>query len=67
MVGQNMQNIRIGNRIRRARKKEKMTQKELAERIGRTANAVSMYERGLVSIPKPVLDQIAFVLEKFRA
>lgn len=67
MVGQNMQNIRIGNRIRRARKREKMTQKELAARIGKTANSVSMYERGLVSIPKVVLDQIAFVLEKFRA
>lgn len=51
----------IGNKIRHYRK-GKMTQQELAEKIGKTESSVRKYEKGLVTIPLNVLEQIASVL-----
>ncbi|MCD8091018.1 MAG: helix-turn-helix domain-containing protein, partial [Clostridiales bacterium] len=47
--------------IRRFRK-GKMTQKELAEKIGKTESSVRKYEKGLVNIPLDVIEKIASAL-----
>ncbi|MBQ8682425.1 MAG: helix-turn-helix transcriptional regulator [Selenomonadales bacterium] len=39
-----------------------MTQQELADRIGKTESSIRKYEKGLVTIPLDVLEQIASVL-----
>ena len=36
-----------------------MTQQELAEKIGKTESSIRKYEKGLVTIPLDVLEQIA--------
>lgn len=63
MVGMNSLNIDIGNRIKRARRKAKLTQKELAERIGKTESSVRKYEVGKTTIPIDVIAEIAYVLD----
>lgn len=52
----------IGSQIRKYRKRENMTQKELAQRIGKTESSIRKYEKGLVDIPNVVLEKIANVL-----
>ncbi|MCD7847535.1 MAG: helix-turn-helix domain-containing protein [Oscillospiraceae bacterium] len=51
----------IGLKIKQYRK-GKMTQKELADKIGKTESSVCKYEKGLVTIPLNVLDEIATAL-----
>lgn len=51
----------IGKKIKQYRK-GKMTQQELAERIGKTESSVRKYEKGLVTIPLDVLENIASAL-----
>lgn len=51
----------IGKNIKRFRK-GKMTQAELAEKIGKSASSVKKYELGLVEIPNSVIEQIAVAL-----
>lgn len=58
-----MNSIEIGQNIKKARKKRNLTQKELADRIGKTESSIRKYEKGLVQIPIDVLEQIALVLE----
>ena len=51
----------IGRNIKRFRK-GKMTQGELAEKIGKSASSVKKYELGLVEIPNRVIEEIAATL-----
>lgn len=57
----NLNSQEIGKKIKRHRK-GKITQKELAEKIGKTESSIRKYEKGLVTIPLDVLEQIAVVL-----
>jgi transcriptional regulator with XRE-family HTH domain len=52
----------VGARIRKARRKRKLTQQQLAKRIGRPQSCVSLYERGLSSPSIEVREQIALAL-----
>lgn len=52
---------RIGEKIRKHRI-GKMTQAELAEKIGRSESSVRKYEKGLTEIPHSVIEKIASVL-----
>ena len=52
-----------GNKIRSYRKKMKLTQEELAQKIGVKGNTVSAYERGGVELPHSKLLAIAEVFE----
>ena len=49
----------LGEAIARARNRADLTQPELAERIGKSHQTVSAYERGTVDIPFSVLVSIA--------
>ncbi|MBO5245106.1 MAG: helix-turn-helix transcriptional regulator [Selenomonadales bacterium] len=57
----NLSDQEIGKKIKLYRK-GKMTQQELADRIGKTESSIRKYEKGLVTIPLDVLEQIASVL-----
>jgi len=48
--------------IKAARKKQKMTQKELADIIGYSESSICKYEQGLVEIPMVIIEKIASVL-----
>ncbi|MBQ8682426.1 MAG: helix-turn-helix transcriptional regulator [Selenomonadales bacterium] len=63
MENKNPLNMRIGKRIKEARRKLKLTQMELAESIGRTESSVRKYEAGKVTIPIDVIAEIAYVLK----
>ncbi len=52
----------IGQRIRERRKILHLTQKQLAEKIGKTESSMQKYEAGKVEIPFSVLENIADVL-----
>lgn len=51
----------IGKNIKRFRK-GKMTQGELAEKIGKSTSSIKKYELGLVEIPNSVIEEIAATL-----
>ncbi|MFR6224483.1 MAG: helix-turn-helix domain-containing protein, partial [Lactococcus lactis] len=51
--------VQIGKRIKWTRKRVGITQKELANKIGRTESSVQKYENGKVEIPISVLEDIA--------
>lgn len=50
-------------KIKEKRKDCKITQAELAERIGKTESSIRKYEKGLVAIPTDVVEKIAETLE----
>lgn len=52
----------LGANIKSYRKASRITQQELADRIGRTKNSVQKYEKGLVKIPNNVIEKIAMEL-----
>ncbi len=54
-------NYEIGQKIKEYRK-GKMTQRELAEKIGKTESSIRKYEKGLVTIPLDVIQKIADAL-----
>lgn len=56
-----MNDIDIGKRIKQYRK-GKMTQKELASKIQRTESSIRKYEKGLITIPLNILEEIASAL-----
>lgn len=58
-----MNNVLIGLNIKQARKAKGLTQKQLAEKIGRVESSIRKYEKGEVEIPSSILEQIAEVLE----
>lgn len=55
---------RIGNRIRDARIAKRMTQRELAAKLGLSLGPIQHYERGRNAITVDRLSQIAKVLER---
>lgn len=52
----------IGENIRKYRKNNKLTQSELAKKIGRTESSIRKYEKGIVKIPMYLLEKIAEAL-----
>lgn len=64
--GDNMDNVKIGNKIKQLRMINQMTQKELAKCIGKTESSIRKYEKGLIEIPLNVLDEIANALNASR-
>lgn len=52
-------NGKIGANIKKYRKEKKITQKQLAELIGKTESSIQKYEAGKVEIPTSVLNNIA--------
>lgn len=56
-----MNDVDIGKRIKQYRK-GKMTQKELAAKIQRTESSIRKYEKGLITIPLNILEEIASAL-----
>lgn len=58
-----LDNISLGLKIKELRKEKKLTQQELANKIGRTESSIRKYEKGLVDIPNSVLTQIAIELD----
>ncbi len=60
---QNQTNEHIGENIKKYRKEKKLTQQELADKIGKHKITVAKYESGKISVPIDVLDQIANELD----
>jgi len=56
-------NEKLGKRIRRARKDKKMSQEELADRVGLHYTTISRIERGISNSPVQTIDKIAKVLK----
>lgn len=54
---------KIGQEIKKHRKKAGMTQKELASKIGKTESTIRKYEKAQIEIPINVIDSIASVLK----
>ena len=52
----------IGLKIKQKRKECKITQPDLALKIGKTESSIRKYEKGLVNIPTDVLEKIAEAL-----
>lgn len=53
----------LGNRIKTIRKSKKMTQKDLAQKIGKSYSVVQKYELDITQPPLDVLKTIATALE----
>ena len=51
--------IKIGNKIKEARKRTKMTQEELAGAVGVSDKSISAYESERISPPIKILEKIA--------
>lgn len=58
-----MNNVLIGLNIKAARKRKRMTQRELADHIGKVESSIRKYEKGEVEVPNSVLEQIASTLD----
>jgi len=56
-------NEKLGKRIRKARKDKKMSQEELADRVGLHYTTISRIERGISNSPVQTIDKIAKVLK----
>ena len=54
---------KIGLKIKENRKKLKLTQKELGEKIGKTESSIQKYEKSLTQIPNDVLEKLADVFQ----
>lgn len=53
----------VGFNIKTIRKSKKMTQEQLAQRIGKHESSIRKYEKGLTDIPNEVIIKIADALE----
>jgi transcriptional regulator with XRE-family HTH domain len=53
----------VGDRIRWARERKELTQKELAKYVGKSRAAVVQYEMGRIAAPLSVVNQLANVLD----
>lgn len=58
-----MNQEKIGNFISKLRKEKKLTQEQLAEKLGITKNAVSKWERGLGLMDLSLLQPLSQILE----
>lgn len=54
---------KIGLKIKENRKKFKLTQQELGDKIGKTKSSIQKYEKGLTQIPNDVLEKLAKVFQ----
>lgn len=54
---------KIGLKIKENRKRLKLTQKELGEKIGKTESSIQKYEKGLTQIPNDVLEKLSEVFQ----
>ncbi|MBP3384151.1 MAG: helix-turn-helix transcriptional regulator [Firmicutes bacterium] len=54
---------KIGSTIKIHRKKQNMTQQDLADSINKSLRTVQGYENGTINIPMPSLEQIALALD----
>lgn len=52
----------VGDKIKQFRKQHGLTQRELAKKIGKSANTVSDYEKAISTIPTDTLFEISNVL-----
>ena len=57
------ENVRIGSQIRDLRKSKNISLTVMAEKIGKSVGYISQVERGVSSLPIPVLQSISDVLE----
>lgn len=55
-------NEKLGKRIRKARKERKMSQEELADRVGLHYTTISRIERGISNPPIQTINKIAKTL-----
>lgn len=55
-------NEKIGANIKKFRKEQRYTQKELGQLIGKTESSIQKYESGATEVPRSVLESIASVL-----
>ena len=58
-----MNQEKIGKFIAKLRKQKKLTQEQLAEKLGITKNAVSKWERGLGLMDLSLLKPLSYILE----
>ena len=58
-----MNQEKIGKFIAESRKEKKLTQEELAEKLGITKNAVSKWERGLCLMDMSLLKPLSDILD----
>jgi transcriptional regulator with XRE-family HTH domain len=56
-------NEKLGKRIRKARRDRKMTQEELAEKVGLHYTTISRIERGISNSPVQTVGKIAKTLK----
>ena len=49
----------IGDRLKKLRKENKLTQKDMAEKLGIHPNTISMYEKGNRNIPSTMIKKIS--------
>ena len=56
------ENVRIGSQIRDLRKSKGITMSVMAEKIGKSVGYISQVERGVSSLPIPILQSISEVL-----
>ncbi|MCO8193738.1 helix-turn-helix domain-containing protein [Anaerofustis sp. NSJ-163] len=49
----------IGDRLKNLRKENKLTQKDMAEKLGIHPNTISMYEKGNRNIPSTMIKKIS--------
>ena len=56
-------NEKLGKRIRRARKDKKISQEELADRVGLHYTTISRIERGISNPPVQTISKIARALK----
>lgn len=54
---------KIGLKIKENRKRLKLTQQELGEKIEKTKSSIQKYEKGLTQIPNDVLEKLAEVFQ----
>lgn len=55
-------NEKLGKRVRKARRDKKITQEELADRVGLHYTTISRIERGISNPPVQTIDKIAKAL-----
>ncbi len=56
-------NEKLGKRIRKARRDKKMSQEELADRVGLHYTTISRIERGISNPPVQTIDKISKALK----
>lgn len=56
-------NEKLGKRIRKARREKKMSQEELADRVGLHYTTISRIERGISNPPVHTIDKISKALK----